>query len=216
MIERRESPEAGSTASNRAYRSLGEGVFRIGPESLPPASKPDDAEVVGAVLAGDREAYGILIGRYEDVLYRYAERMTGQPDAAADVVQRTFIKAFRNLGRCRERGRVGGWMFRIAVNVCKDELKGRASREVPLEAASAEVATRGRPDDRIEQAEVREEIYRALQTLGVEQREAFVLKHVEGWSYEEMAEKIGVSVPALKMRVYRARSRLQQLLESYR
>jgi RNA polymerase sigma-70 factor (ECF subfamily) len=142
--------------------------------------------------------------------------MTGRSDDAADVVQQTFIKGFRSLDRCRDPERVGGWLFRIAVNLCKDQLKGRRKREVPLEASAPLRATRDLPEEGAERAEIREEIYKALQALGDEQREAFVLKHVEGWSYEEMAEKLEVSVPALKMRVHRAREQLQGLLEHYR
>jgi len=142
--------------------------------------------------------------------------MTGRPDDAADVVQQAFIKGYRNLDRCRDPERVGGWLFRIAVNLCKDHLKGRVRREVPLDAGEPLRATRGLPEEGAERSEIREEIYRALQSLSDEQREAFVLKHVEGWSYEEMAEKLEVSVPALKMRVHRAREQLQGLLEHYR
>ena len=178
--------------------------------------EPSDAEVVRDVLAGDDDTFAILVRRYKDVLYRYAERMTGRSDDAADVVQQAFIKGFRNLERCREPERVGGWLFRIAVNLCKDQLKGRARREIPLESGEPLRSARGHPEEGAERAEIREEIYRALQALSDEQREAFVLKHVEGWSYEEMAEKLDVSVPALKMRVHRAREQLQELLEYYR
>ena len=149
-------------------------------------------------------------------MYRYAERMTGRADDAADVVQQAFIKGFRSLDRCRDPERVGGWLFRIAVNLCKDQIKGQARREVSLEAVGPLKTTRGLPEEGAERAEIREEIYRALQSLSDEQREAFVLKHVEGWSYEEMAEKLDISVSALKMRVHRARDQLQGLLENYR
>lgn len=180
------------------------------------SDEPSDADIVRDVLAGDQEAYALLVHRYKDALYRYAERMTGRPDDAADVVQQAFIKGYSSLERCRDPDRVGGWLFRIAVNLCKDQLKGRAKREVPLEAAEPLRATRDLPEEGAERAEIREEIYRSLQSLSDEQREAFVLKHVEGWSYEEMAEKLEVSVPALKMRVHRAREQLQDLLEHYR
>ncbi len=142
--------------------------------------------------------------------------MTGRSDDAADIVQQTFIKGFKNLARCRDPDRVGGWLFRIAVNLCKDQLKGRRRREVPLEAGEPFTAREGLPEAETERTEIREEIYRALQALSDEQREAFVLKHVEGWSYEEMSERLDVSVPALKMRVHRAREQLQELLEHYR
>ena len=177
---------------------------------------PGDAEVVEAVLAGREEEYAVLVRRYEDVLFRYAERMTGRPDEAADVVQRAFIKGFRNLHRCRNPDKVGGWLFRIAVNLAKDHLKGVRRREVSLEVAGSLESGRGDPAESAERAEIRDEVRAALRALTPEQREAFVLKHVEGWTYEDMSERLEVSVPALKMRVHRAREALQELLERYR
>lgn len=182
---------------------------------LPPADR-SDGEVVRSVLEGESGAYGILVRRYKDVLYRYAERMMGRPDDAEDVVQQAFIKGYRNLDRCRDPEKVGGWLFRIAVNLCKDRLKGRRRRDVPLESANLVSGERENPEARTERAETRERIYRALQRLSADQREAFVLKHVEGWSYEEMSERLDASIPALKMRVHRAREQLQELLERYR
>ncbi len=177
---------------------------------------PSDADVVRTVLDGDADAFAHLVRRYKDVLYRYAERMTGRPDEAADVVQQAFIKGYRNLDRCRDPERVGGWLFRIAVNLCKDQLKSRTRREVRLEAGEPLRSERELPEASAERAEIREEIYRALEELSAEQREAFVLKHIEGWSYEEISEQLDVSVSALKMRVHRAREQLQDLLRNYR
>ena len=169
-----------------------------------------------AVLAGDQDSYAVLVRRYKDSLYRYAERMTGRTDEAADIVQQAFINGFRNLDRCRNPEKIGGWLFRIAVNLCKDQLKGRARREVSLEVAGPLQASGGLPEDGAVRAEISEKFYRALQSLSSEHREAFLLKHVEGWSYEEMAEKLEISVSALKMRVHRARDQLQGMLEIYR
>jgi RNA polymerase sigma-70 factor (ECF subfamily) len=182
---------------------------------VPPAG-PADSEVVQSVLAGQTDEYAVLVRRYKDVLYRYAERMTGRPDEAEDIVQKAFIKGFRSLDRCRDPEKVGGWLFRIAVNLCKDQLKSSRRRELSLETADAVASATGNPDREAERSETREMIYLALQNLSPDQREAFVLKHVEGWSYEEMAERLDVSVPALKMRVHRAREQLQVLLERYR
>jgi RNA polymerase sigma-70 factor (ECF subfamily) len=171
---------------------------------------------VRAVLAGDHDSYAVLVSRYKDALYRYAERMTGHIDEAEDIVQQAFINGFKNLDRCRNPERIGGWLFRIAVNLCKDQLKGRAKREVSLEVAGPLQASERLPEAGAERAEMRGKIYRALQSLSNEHREAFLLKHVEGWSYEEMAEKLEISVSALKMRVHRARGHLQDMLEIYR
>ena len=178
--------------------------------------EPSDGDVVRAILGGRDEAYAELVRRYKDVLFRYAERMMDRPDEAADVVQETFIKGFRNLNRCRDPEKVGGWLFRIAVNLCKDALKRRGRRDLSLEAAGTIAVERGNPEESLLRSELGAEIQRALQRLSPDQREAFILKHVEGWSYEEMSERLDLSVSALKMRVHRAREELQVLLESYR
>lgn len=165
-------------------------------------------------LRGSDQAFGELVRRYQDLLFRHAARMTGRQDDAQDVVQSAFIKAHRNLGKCRDPEKVGAWLFRIGANACKDFLKSRKST-VSFESTPGLVATRGNPERDAELGRVREEIEKALQSLPVEQREAFLMKHVEGWSYSEMSEALKVSVPALKMRVHRARDELQVLLQSY-
>ncbi|MFQ5890377.1 MAG: RNA polymerase sigma factor [Gemmatimonadota bacterium] len=169
-----------------------------------------------AVLGGEVEAYGILVRRYQDLLYRYVERMTGRPDDAADIVQAALVKGYRSLRLCRSPERVGAWLFRIAANACKDYLKSRRRRDVGLEEVPEPVSDLGQPASTLERRELAILIGRALLSLPVEQREAFVLKHVEGCSYEEMSELLGASIPALKMRVHRAREELRKLLEAYR
>ncbi|MEJ2313022.1 MAG: RNA polymerase sigma factor [Gemmatimonadales bacterium] len=176
---------------------------------------PGDAEVVEAVLDGRHDQYGILVRRYQDVLFRYAERMTGRADEAEDIVQLTFVRGYRSLASCRDPDRVGGWLFRIAANLCKDQVKGRRRREQPLDEYRELRVDEPGPLAVAEQDEIRRRIDEALERLHADQREAFVLKHIEGWSYQEMSEQLEVSVPALKMRVHRAREELQRLLESY-
>lgn len=167
------------------------------------------------MLDGQQDQYAVLVRRYQDVLFRYAERMTGRADEAEDIVQLTFVRGYRSLASCREPDRVGGWLFRIAANLCKDQAKGRRQRERSLEDVRELSAQEPGPHVKTEQAEIRSRIDAALERLPSDQREAFVLKHVEGWSYQEMAECLEVSVPALKMRVHRAREELQRLLQHY-
>lgn len=175
----------------------------------------DDGELVRDAIEGSQAAFGVLVSRYQDVLYRHAERMTGRPDEAEDIVQASFIKAFRSLGSCRNPEKVGGWLFRICANACKDHQKGRRRAHVSLDQAPAVAAERGNPEASLDRRELRNAIERALDQLAADQREAFVLKHVAGRSYEEMSELLGVSVPALKMRVHRAREELRFLLGSH-
>jgi len=183
-------------------------------EARQPALEWSDGRVVALVRAGDREAYRILVRRYQDVLYRYALRMTGSPDAAADLTQAAFVKGYTHLRRCRDPDRFGAWLFRILANGCKDYLKSRRRQDVSLDEGLPLHAGPGAdPLANLERAELARLLGRALGRLPEPQREAFLLKHVEGRSYEEIAELVGVSVPALKMRVHRAREMLKAMLE---
>lgn len=172
---------------------------------------PSDGDLVARVLNGDRDAYAGLLARHQDGLYRHAIRMVGAPDVAADLIQSALIKAYTNLARCREPERFGSWLFRILSNRCKDYLKSRRRRDTSLEESWPDEAPD--PAEDAARAELRRAVAAALDRLPASQREAFVLKHVEGLSYEEIAERLGTSVGSLKMRVFRARDTLQELLE---
>ena len=171
-----------------------------------------DAELVSSALDGSEEAYAELVRRYQDLLYRHAERMAGGPDEAEDIVQLAFIKSYRNLATCQNPDHVGAWMFRITANACKDHLKSRRGDGIRIDDAPGLADNTGDPEMELERSDMRYRINSALHRLPVDQREAFVMKHVEGLSYQEMGELLGVSVPALKMRVHRAREDLQELL----
>ena len=180
------------------------------------AEELSDGEVVREILGGQREMYRVLVRRYQDVLYRHAYRMVGRADDAADIVQKTLVSGFQKLNRCRDPERVGGWLFRISANLCKDFLKSPRRDNLSLDGASATVIDRSSPDDDLEREELKERVQQALERLSPEQREAFVLKHLEGRSYDEIATLLGASKSALKMRVLRAREELQTLLKVYR
>jgi RNA polymerase sigma-70 factor (ECF subfamily) len=174
-----------------------------------------DAQVVRDVLAGDRDAYRLLVRRYGDVLHAHALRMAGSQDEAADLVQRALVQGYRRLPSLRDPDRVGAWLFRILANLARDHVRSPRRREVPLQALP-EVHEQARaPDEEAAAAEIRRKLDEALERLTPEQREAFVLKHVEGRSYEEIAAVMDLSVAALKMRVHRARDALRTLLEEF-
>ena len=178
----------------------------------PESNQPTDGAVVRAVLGGRSELYRLLVRRHQDAMYRHALRMVGNPDDAADLVQHAFVTGFNKLMHCKDPESVGGWLFRITANRCKDFLKDRRRQVVSIDDASLEPAADANPGAEAEAADVRRRVHDALAQLPVEQREAFVLKHVEGHSYDEMAELLGASVSALKMRVLRAREGLQGIL----
>jgi RNA polymerase sigma-70 factor (ECF subfamily) len=182
---------------------------------MAPTTERTDAQVVRDVLAGDRDAYRLLVRRYGDVLYGHALRMSRSPDVAADLVQRAFVKGYQKLGSCDDPARVGAWLFRILANLSLDHARSPRRRDVALERLPE---LRGdAPDPSVEAArsEFRERLEAAMTRLTPQQREAFLLKHVDGLPYAEIAGLMGLSVPALKMRVHRAREALRDLLEVY-
>ncbi len=174
--------------------------------------QPTDGEVVQAVLAGRSELYRLLVRRHQDRLYRHALRMLGSPDDAADIVQRSLVTGYRKLGACDTPDRVGAWLFRIAANLCKDFLKDRRRQTVSLDHPDVLPIAASTPEHEAERGEIRSRVREALGRLPVDLREAFVLKHLEGHSYDEMTLQLDVSVSALKMRVKRAREQLQRTL----
>lgn len=172
-----------------------------------------DGEVVRAVLAGDVERYAVLVRRYRDRYARYAARMLGSVDAAEDAVQDAFVRAYDRLAQCRDPENFSGWFFLILRNRCFAERRRGARAGAPLDLAAERIAGPDRPDGRLEEAERRAALEQALAGLTPEQREVFVLKHVEGLSYEEIAERVGATVPSLKMRMHRAYDRLREELK---
>lgn len=175
------------------------------------AERPDGC-VVAAVLTGNTDAYGILVSRYRDTYTRFAVRMLGSLEDADDALQLAFVRAFRNLGQCRDPDRFGSWLYQIVVNECRTLATRRTRREQRMvrDEAKLDAASTEHP---AAEAALREEIQHALNRLEPGQREAFLLRHVEGLGYEEISEITGVGTSALKMRVKRAAERLRVLLE---
>jgi RNA polymerase sigma-70 factor (ECF subfamily) len=168
-----------------------------------------DGSVVREVLAGDAERYRVLVDRYRERFGRYAVALVGDPDLAEDAVQEAFVKAFHGLATCRDPDRFGSWFFRILTNQCHDA----RARVRPMEdVARLQLRARDRTDAAVDRTELADLIEEGLAMLTPEQREAFVLKHVEGRTYEQIAGLTGAGIDALKMRVHRARDTLRNVL----
>jgi RNA polymerase sigma-70 factor (ECF subfamily) len=173
-----------------------------------------DANLVLRAQDGNLDAYAELIARHRSGLQRYALHLLGNREDAEEALQDSLLRAYRSIRRCEHPERFRSWLARILVNRCRTRLSRNGSvvrdseRDSALDNAAAPPAT--------EQAAWGEEIQRALRVLAPDQREAFLLHHVEEFSYDEMAELTGASVPALKMRVSRACERLRaELREVY-
>ena len=187
---------------------------------------PDDAAwhaaTVARVLRGDTDAYAELVRAHRSRCLRYAYRVLGDQDEAEDVAQDAFVRAYRALGQCSDPGRFGAWLFSILVNRCRTALAKHARRQRLLTAELDgsepwdETSAPAHSSDSPEPGLTLREVEAALETLPSAQREAFVLRHIEELSYEEMATITRTSVPALRMRVSRARDLLRtRLAEVY-
>ncbi len=177
-----------------------------------PIQQDGDAAIVARVVGGDTAAYGILVARYRAQFARYAVRMLGSREDAEEALQDAFVRAYRSLAKCDDPERFGSWLFRILANRCRTTGTRRGRREKTF--VRDEVALLGASEEHPAERDAwREEIDRALLMLDDDQREAFLLKHVEELGYEDMAALTGVGVSALKMRVKRACERLRLLLK---
>jgi RNA polymerase sigma-70 factor, ECF subfamily len=171
-----------------------------------------DEDLVAAAIGGDVDAFAELSRRYREKYTRFAVRMVGNHDDAEDALQSAFIRAYRALDRCRDPARFGAWLYQIVANECRTFAVRHARRERrlvrdELQFRSLAIDSSQQPGDTLE------DVQYALQQIDLDQREAFVMKHVEQLSYEEMAEITGDGISALKMRVKRACARLRELLE---
>ena len=178
----------------------------------------DEAKLIARSLKQDSDAFGQLVERYATVIVNLAYRMVGDRTEAEDLAQETFVAAFKALPRFRAESKFSTWLYRIAANKCKDWLRakrpGQGVQDVDVdEVLDDGVAAEERTPERLlSQQQVAAQLDRAIQRLPPLYREAFVLKHVEGLSYEEMQEIFGVNGDTLKMRVYKGRLQLSREL----
>jgi RNA polymerase sigma-70 factor (ECF subfamily) len=164
--------------------------------------------------AGDRQAFALLVDALYPRSIRFALHMVGNREDAEEAVQDAFVRVYHNLGRFRDDARFEPWMFRILANRCRSLLEKRRRHSVVIQYG--DVPDRiGAVDAEGYDQDWTEEVYRILETLPAEQKEAFLLRHVEDMAYEDISAVTGVGLSALRMRVKRAcdtlRARLTEL-----
>jgi RNA polymerase sigma-70 factor (ECF subfamily) len=170
-----------------------------------------DPELVRRVLDGDGRAFTMLADRHAAACLRFATRMLGSREDAEDATQEALLRAYRALATYDGRTAFRTWLFAILVNRCRTTLLRRARRTRRI-VTDEDAVSRAVASSEARSTELREELASALGRLDEDQREAFLLKHVEQLGYDEMAVVTGASVSALKMRVKRACAHLQDLL----
>jgi RNA polymerase sigma-70 factor (ECF subfamily) len=183
-----------------------------------------DLAVVTKARLGDADAFRALVERHGRPLFRLAFRMTGNQHDAEDVVQESFLRAWRQLGKFDERASFGTWLYRIATNCSLDVMrsrKRRAKQEAGPEAAGSEMEDpilslpSGDPTpERVAMSgEVRERVAEAMNELSASERTAFVLRHFEGMRIEDVSRVLGCQPGAAKHSVFRAVQKLRRALE---
>lgn len=188
---------------------------------MTPDANADDRTLIQAAVAGDQAAFALLVTRYAPSVMSVTTRMLGHAADAQDVAQDTFVSAYKALPKFEFGAKFSTWLYRIAVNKCKDWLRSRHRWTVSLDTEDEE----GQPlweavDDRtpqwdLEQMELARALDAGIHALPPLYRESFVLKHVEGLDYEQMSEVLGVHRDTLKMRVYKARTMLCRSLAHF-
>jgi RNA polymerase sigma-70 factor (ECF subfamily) len=174
---------------------------------------PSDADAIACVLDGDKQQFEHLVRRYQHALYRHAVSIVLDHDAAADMVQDAFVRAYLNLRECRDTSRFRAWLFRTLRNRCFDHLKAASRRNIPLDDVDPmPLDEADGPAALAERSETRMAIRQALAALPPVLRETFVMHYVDGMSYETIAELLDASVSAIKMRALRAREALSSAL----
>jgi len=173
-----------------------------------------DADLVRRARDGDPAAFEALVDRHYGDCLRYAFRMLGDRADAEEAVQDAFVRAYRSLWRYRERDQFRAWLLRILINRCRSRAAAlrRRLRNLDAFAASRDPA----PAAPVPNGGFGRAVQRALAALPPDQREAFLLRHLEDLSYDEIARITGAGLSALRMRVKRAREKLAELLEEYR
>ncbi len=183
-----------------------------------------EVEAGGAVeraRSGDNDAFRLLVEQHSRAIFRLAFRMTGNEEDAEDVVQETFLRAYRQISRYEARSSFSTWLYRIASNYSLDLIRMRKHREDKREHGAVDgqdllqsmPETGPGPDRVLYSSQVKDRVNAALDELSAQERAAFVLRHFEGLSIEEIGQALGTGTNATKHSIFRAVQKLRRSLE---
>jgi RNA polymerase sigma-70 factor (ECF subfamily) len=190
--------------------------------TAPPTENNEEQALVDRARAGDAAAFTDLVEKYERKIFRLAKHITQNDEDAEDVLQESFMKAFSNLDSFQGQSKFYTWLVRIAVNEALMKLRKRKSdrtvsldepHETDEDTVTREIAVwDDDPERRYSRDELRGILERAVESLKPAFRTVFVLRDIEELSTEETAESLGISIPAVKSRLLRARLQLRERL----
>ena len=179
-----------------------------------------DEDLVARSRGGDLQSFNELILRWERPIYALAYRVIGREDDARDVVQETFLRAFRALPGFKGQAKFSSWLYRIALNLCRDWIRRRRRSPVvdlPEGVDPVELATEQGPFESVEELASRKELSQAvadaMKLLPEEQRTAIILKEYHGMTFQEIADLLGCPLSTVKTRLYQGLTVLRRNLE---
>ncbi|MFQ5603085.1 MAG: RNA polymerase sigma factor [bacterium] len=188
-----------------------------------------DSQLIDKFLNGKINAFNTLVWRWEKNLYNFVLRYLGDGEEARDICQKTFIRAYQNLHRLRDTRKFSTWLFQIAVNLCRDELKKRhrhptfSLENLQEDHRGAEAfnqsmhnASTNHPDYVVQNHDLRELLNRALQAIPEEQRVVIIMKEYQGFKFTEIAEILETSVNTAKSRMYYGLSALRKVFKKWK
>ena len=204
-------------------------VFARAPKAADPASvrgalkQLDDSGVVAAFLDGEKRAFGELVERYQTRLLNFVYRTTGDRERAEDLVQETFIRVYRHLHRFDQSKKFSTWVYTIVSNLAKNELRNRSRNPLVLfqtikknwdaDARPLEWEDNTyRPDDLFRKRHLKSMVENTVDQLPEHHRTVFILREMEGKTYEEIADITGANLGTVKSRLNRARNNFAQLI----
>lgn len=176
----------------------------------------DDAAAVAKARSGDEDAFRLLVERHSRHVYRVAYRMTGRPEDAEDVVQETLVRAYKQLSRFEARANFATWLHRIAFNCAIDFIRRRSPRELPEPVDGLErlqgPARGPAADDLVFASEIDMKVREAMTELSAQERAAFIMRHHEGCSIEEIGAVLDLKANAVKHSIFRAVRKMRTML----
>ncbi|MBW1711138.1 MAG: RNA polymerase sigma factor [Deltaproteobacteria bacterium] len=175
----------------------------------------DEDRIINDILAGDAEAYGILVKRYQGPIYNLMLRMNFSAEDGLDLSQETFLKAYENLERFKPGSRFFSWLYAIGLNLGRDLMRKQKSPMIPLDEQNyhqPEFAREAEQEKILLKNVDRIKVEEALQELPVKYREALILRYRQELTMSEISAALDISVSGAKMRVHRGLLRLRQTL----
>lgn len=179
--------------------------------------KLEDEEIIRRVMAGETDAYGILVIKYRQKIFNLIGRLVYRADDVEDLAQEVFLKAFRKIGSFRFQSSFFTWLYSITLNTCRNYFRGQKPAAIQVdECETAEIVEQASSSETPEEAAHRLErarmVREAMENLPPEQKEALIMCDLEGLSYQDISDILEIPIGTVRSRIFRARLNLRGLL----